>query len=851
MHSVRSTINRRSAALAIPLLLGGCAALQIDVDVYKGPLVNNEEIQHQQVISMALSAKMLMIAARNQFIEAALNPQPTGSGKATQQHVLEGKQFFEEPAAAGAKVGNTRLSCERVNRLDPHATHLCQKWQPSTHYEQAKQCFSKVYDRSFLTSISPLNDVILQKRMRMAIQLNDLLSFYPKTSANSRGILPQREFPCEFSGNALDNAASNGHDKDGIDGLADLVLRTNEALITAKSSEINVILKNSKSPESSADSKATLTSAQTALQDKTMQADLASAKLERTLADVASRMQFLATNQWLVDDSKEEESGNYAPVSNDQTNRYKALFEAIANTILLHVDDIQNRRKFEKQTIASQQTERQAYKKVWGSEVENLTATKSIEVIDALIAELRYRHLQALAGGSNGKIQAAALEEARRQRSLMIYLRPSSAYLRSVFATTYTQQDPGLAWQNLLNDRVKDLLNDVPLVRNPFKVENPKVRQVRADLDKVFWQNINTVRVSGAGSTNFVVAKDDVGNWYVKSMGADPEAMIKAATNTALFSYSGRIDTNLFRMAELRNRLDTKGLDDDQYARARQELNDYRTTNSGPAAAAHGQTWSLFENNYRKQGDAQLAQMKAQIKQNVLPTELTRRWTDTLQSLGDDARTKLIAGFLGQTAVKKAMAEAIAAVDPPKAATSVVVPPEASTPAASPEDPSESLLLTLEALHRYQGTLRAQVLAEKTLTGAAAAQLTEAENARTNAERTLETALREVASTEADLKATENAVEVGSVKLTAARNAHVEARNRMTAATKELTTQRTAVSNANNTLAAATARRDALLTDLDIVVGQYIRSEGGKRMRANEEMETAARIVGQSVSPTK
>src|ERR1041384_8326713 len=45
--------------------LSGCAVLTIDVDVYKGPLANQEKIQVQQISSMAMAAKPLLIQLRN------------------------------------------------------------------------------------------------------------------------------------------------------------------------------------------------------------------------------------------------------------------------------------------------------------------------------------------------------------------------------------------------------------------------------------------------------------------------------------------------------------------------------------------------------------------------------------------------------------------------------------------------------------------------------------------------------------------------------------------------------------------------------------------------------------------
>ena len=45
--------------------LSGCAVLQIDVDVYKGPLANEEAVQIQQFAAMAIGAKPLLIQLRD------------------------------------------------------------------------------------------------------------------------------------------------------------------------------------------------------------------------------------------------------------------------------------------------------------------------------------------------------------------------------------------------------------------------------------------------------------------------------------------------------------------------------------------------------------------------------------------------------------------------------------------------------------------------------------------------------------------------------------------------------------------------------------------------------------------
>lgn len=818
----------KCAAAGLALLLGGCAALQIDVDVYKGPLINNEQIQQQQVISMALSAEVLMRAARNQFIELALKPDPNGTENAAPASQFEGR-LPSAVTAATAPAGDTptRLACQPVARTAPHATHLCEPWRPVTPYEKAKQCYAAQFGSQFFADIPPRTD-LQSKYLRMAFKLNELLVFYHGRS------VPDGQ-PCGDAKTELSRPAG-----DSIRALAEGVRKANESL---------------DGTDPMADPQ----------QEPKLSAVKASARLERKLADLASQMQFLATNQWLVEDDDKD------------TDRYRALFEAIANTILLHIDDIQNRRKFDDHAKGGTATEIASYNNAIGAQLgpkrplpgkdgakekqaanqgDNVDVTtpdertthafrplapgkqdnaKSIDVMDALIAELRYFHIRVLKekGKDDAETQfaAQALVEARKQRALMIYLRPSSAYLRSVFATTYTQQDPGLTWQNLLNDRFKDLLGNVTGYK--FKREDPKVREIRSDLDKVYWQNINTVRVSGAGSTNFVVAKDDVGNWYVKSMGADPEAMIKAATNTALFSYSGKIDTNLLRVAQLRERIDNEKTGAEQRKDALAELRAYKVATSGPAAAAHGNTWTLFEDNYRKQAATQLTAMHALLKDNGLFAELRRRWENSLPTAALATQRTAVIDAFKLPAVTTAGSQALAALETADART----------------NPSGAVIEALEALHRGQGALRAYVLAEKSLTGTETARLAKTETARTNAEEALAQALENLTIAEANLKSAEAAVKAGTATdADVAKTAFDQARKNVDADTRRLTNARAAVLAATDALDAANGRREALLADLDIAVGKYIQAEGRKRMTANDEMETAARIVGQSVS---
>jgi len=64
----------KTTAVAAAMALAGCSALQIDVDVYKGPLVHDEDTQVQQLGSIALSAKSVLLLRRNSGFDQVFGP---------------------------------------------------------------------------------------------------------------------------------------------------------------------------------------------------------------------------------------------------------------------------------------------------------------------------------------------------------------------------------------------------------------------------------------------------------------------------------------------------------------------------------------------------------------------------------------------------------------------------------------------------------------------------------------------------------------------------------------------------------------------------------------------------------
>ena len=194
------------------------------------------------------------------------------------------------------------------------------------------------------------------------------------------------------------------------------------------------------------------------------------------------------------------------------------------------------------------------------------------ELMDKWITTLQigYENSVRRFGTHSAKAQnlSDAIEAADKFRIDMIYIRPPSAYLRTSNPASITQNGDDGRWKNLLLDNSfkslpfggEYLANwpgesdgyseldprmfcpfDAERYHLPTPFENARNRRlVAAEIDRQFWQNINTVRVDGTGATNYVIAKDDIGNWYVKDVGTDTSAITQAATNLFLFSAAGK-----------------------------------------------------------------------------------------------------------------------------------------------------------------------------------------------------------------------------------------------------------------------------------------------------------------------
>jgi hypothetical protein len=170
------------------------------------------------------------------------------------------------------------------------------------------------------------------------------------------------------------------------------------------------------------------------------------------------------------------------------------------------------------------------------------------DVYDQLIAQLRQERIQAELGGftaQSAHIQSA-INLAYEARAGVAFLRPASDYLKNVYSSTNLQDAQDPAQENLLNAWWKRLL---PAGDDKYE------REARRQTEKLYWQNINRVSLSGGGSTNYVIAKDDIGNWYVKAYSANPESIIKSAQSLALFGTGQKLNVNLLNRLDIQRQL--------------------------------------------------------------------------------------------------------------------------------------------------------------------------------------------------------------------------------------------------------------------------------------------------------
>lgn len=315
-------------------------------------------------------------------------------------------------------------------------------------------------------------------------------------------------------------------------------------------------------------------------------------------------------------------------------------------------------------------------------------ADTSLKVIDNLIASLRAQRIRALAAGDTktaGHLMSA-IEAAYSQRTSMIYLRPASDYLRSVYSSSAFQDGTDKQYRNMLTDTIKNYMN-------PFEQDK---KDVKVELEKLYWQNVNKVTVNGGGQTNYVLAKDDVGNWYVKAYSSDPEMIIKSATSLAMFSAGKGMNVNLLRRMDLQRQLDdNKNLSARQRSELRAELAESNRQDGAPLLKVRDRYATRYANDTAQHVGALHDTLAA------MPEKVKSAATAAVGDLAGCDTGKLTEGL---------QALATAHLEPARTRLAKLAPLDPAKPATDQTTESEKAIqASLTAIHLYAGQVHRAV----------------------------------------------------------------------------------------------------------------------------------------------
>ncbi len=243
--------------------------------------------------------------------------------------------------------------------------------------------------------------------------------------------------------------------------------------------------------------------------------------------------------------------GNNATLfgKDNKISSYIQVLQAVGNSITVQVDELQKQWGYDQRQSGAQSLEalsRQQGLDLAGNKISlkgGDKAQNSKQVLDEFIKSLRYELIAQIRDKGEDKPEVKnlkkAIKSAEEVRAGMVRLRPASAYLRTSFPSTSLQEDGATVWENLLT---KFGMRSIPLLGTAVGDNKVKTQQ---EIDKQFWQSINRIQLSAAGNTNYVLMKDDIGNWTVKNMSADPKDIIKSAKNLALFGAGGALGADM------------------------------------------------------------------------------------------------------------------------------------------------------------------------------------------------------------------------------------------------------------------------------------------------------------------
>ena len=145
--------------------------------------------------------------------------------------------------------------------------------------------------------------------------------------------------------------------------------------------------------------------------------------------------------------------------------------------------------------------------------------------LDQVLATLRYMLVDEVATHGDDSTRAdnlrAAIDVVHEQRVGFSRLRPAAVFLRNSYPASDLQQNP------------LHLTGSI-LAHNRRSFDDPRQRRTAIALDKQYWQNVNTIRLTGVGNTKYTLAKDDIGNWQVKAYSGNTTKLVRTLKDIAM-----------------------------------------------------------------------------------------------------------------------------------------------------------------------------------------------------------------------------------------------------------------------------------------------------------------------------
>lgn len=614
-------MKTRHLIVLLPLLLTGCASLRVDVDVYKGPLINEPDVQLQQVAAQAIAARPLIrtmivdtksggydvekfrpyVTELRSSLESLadmieIDPQvaPIVDKLATETKVItDSTKLAERIVQAGKEISQRSSSPHIQARMDTVKAQLLTEASPdvaeakrqiSQFAQDARQ--SGITQQLALLKSMPSNEATkpdLRKRLiefaerarwmgnhtKLFLKLLDeemALQGAPyspspidEESRKLRKAIETHSLILQSIGNAI---LSQTNEIERMAGLNDkgrsgrLIDRERAVWGSVGLTRVNILASLSARADGDwsletgelSKLKAALTQAKTESDSAAKILDTAVTSLQgktQPLVVIQTAIGKLAEGTCKSDKTKVGELLD-ACLGNNSTQFKSGLIGkdlAFDNDSAETTKDQLHKKAQEWLTQLRKWHADAALFRIWKAYLVNeetllagmdkVETANPRETVDLAVSRLRSQQVEAALAGDTerrGRIESA-IQLLLSHRAGMVPLVPSASYLRNSMPATSLSE--GINEKDEANMLWQAFFRAFPDTRANAE------EQMRLDLDKQYWQPVNRVRVSGSGATNQVLAKDDVGNWYVKSFDTDKKVMFESMKKLALYNLAG------------------------------------------------------------------------------------------------------------------------------------------------------------------------------------------------------------------------------------------------------------------------------------------------------------------------